>query len=99
MVQVVKLAHAGEPAFQHLHIGLRRHRLRLVGRHNKREAVHGVAPAPEAVRLATPLFRPARHGALERMAVQVGHPGQKHRVALVARLRRGPFLDPADPRP
>lgn len=92
VVNVVKLADAREAAFEHLQKGLRCDGLDIVGSHAVDEAIHRVAPGPEAV-LATIKTRPAllgetRHAALEGMAVQVGQARQADFVALVPGLSR-----------
>ena len=58
VVQIVELADAGEAGLQHLDIELRGDRLDLVRRHRQREAVHHLAPAPEAVGRTGRAFRP-----------------------------------------
>jgi len=87
VVQVVELADPGEPRFQHFHVGLRGHRLALIRAQPVQEAVHQLAPAPEAVARATTDFGQAGHGALEGVAVQVAQPRHHHAQRL--RARRG----------
>ncbi len=92
VVEIVELADARKAGFQHLHIKLRGYGLDLPGRHRQSEAVHHLAPAPEAVRAGAARFGKASHAALEGVAVQIGHAGNEEGVALVAgqeiRLRR-----------
>src|SRR3546814_6872345 len=65
----MKLADAGEAAFQHLDIGERRDGANIVGGHSVEEAIHRLAPGPETVR-PPPLCKP-RHAALKGVAVEV----------------------------
>jgi imidazolonepropionase len=92
VVDVVKLADAREPAFEHLQESLGRNGLDIVGFHVVDEAVHRLAPGPEAVlasiKAGAALLGETRHAALEGMAVQVGQTGQADLVALVVRLCR-----------
>ena len=88
VVEVVELADAREAGLQHLDIELGGDRLDLLGRHRQREAVHHLAPGPEAVGAGAARFGQARHAALEGVAVQIGHAGQQDRVALVAGFGR-----------
>ena len=97
MVEVVEFGNRGETRLQHFHIELRGDRLDVVGRHLKREAVHGFAPGPERVDLPAANFRQTRHGPLEGMAMQV-RGGRRHdRVMLVALPGVGANLDGAYP--
>ena len=77
VVQVVELADGGEARLQHLHVEPGRDRLDIVGRHPRQEAVHHLAPGPEAVVLRAATLDEARHGALEGVAVHVGHAGHR----------------------
>ena len=98
MVQVVELADGGEARFQHLHVGPGGDRLDVVGRHAREEAVHDLAPGPEAVVLRPAPLGEARHGALEGMAVHVGDAGHGDaREPLRSRRGRGAGLDGRDP--
>ena len=87
IVQVVELADRGEARFQHLDVGQRRDRLDVVGGHPRQEAVHHLAPGPEAVVLRTMPLGEAGHGALEGMAVHVRHAGQRRRRRFLRRTR------------
>ncbi len=49
VVQIVELADRGEAGLQHLHVGEGGDRLDVVGREPREEAVHHLAPGPEAV--------------------------------------------------
>ena len=49
VMDVVKFPDPGKSRLQHLDIGLRRHRLDIVGRHAADEAIHQLAPGPETV--------------------------------------------------
>ena len=49
VMQVVELADGGEAGLEHLHVGERRDRLDVVRRELAEEAVHHLAPGPEAV--------------------------------------------------
>ncbi len=60
VVEIVELADRGEAGFQHLHVGERRDRLDVVGREPLEEAVHHLAPGPEAVGRRTAAFAQAR---------------------------------------
>ncbi len=87
-VQIVELADAGEARLEHLDVQLGRDRLHVVRGQVAEERVHHLAPAPERIRPA-PLREP-RQGALERMAVDVGDPGNRpprHRLASAAAAR------------
>ncbi len=102
IVQVVELADAGEARLQHLHVGPRRHRFDVVGRHGREEAIHHLAPGPEAVVVGpAPLHQP-RHGALEGMAVHIGDTGHGNarrsagRLALAHGRRDGRDGPPVD---
>ena len=71
VVQVVELADRGEAGFQHLDEGEGGDRLDVVGREPVEEAVHDLAPGPEAVGRRPAALGQARHAALEGVAVQV----------------------------
>ena len=49
MVQIMELADPGEAGLEHFDIKLRGHRLDIFWLHAVREAVHHLAPSPEAV--------------------------------------------------
>ena len=86
MVQVVEFPDPGETGFQHLGIGERGDRLDLVRTQPLQEAVHDLAPGPEAVGRRTAHFGQARHAALEGVAVQIGQSGQRWAIGAFARL-------------
>jgi hypothetical protein len=70
-------------------IGERRDRLDIVGRQFAEEAVHHLAPGPEAVMRRASFLGEAGHAALERVAVQVRHAGDREaRNVLRAAARR-----------
>ena len=83
MMEIVKFADPGKTRFQHLDIGLRRHRLDIVGGHAADKAIHQFAPAPETVGGVSPDFGQAGHAALKSMAVQIGHAREPDAVTLV----------------
>lgn len=86
MVQVVELAHAGEAGFEHFHVGLLGDGLHRFGLQVRQEAVHQLAPAPEAVTaLPADLGQPG-HAPLESVTVQVAQPRQRDGQRGVARL-------------
>ena len=72
VMQVVELGNPGEARFEHLHVGLRRDRLEIVRRQPFDEAIHLLTPGPERIGLGAAPFREPRHGALKRVAVQIG---------------------------
>jgi hypothetical protein len=81
VVQVMEFCDRGEAGFQHFHVGERGNCFDLVRSERGKEAIHDLAPRPE---ITAALGEP-RHAALERVAVQVGHAGQRdtgqaHRV-------------------
>src|SRR5262249_19594942 len=82
-----KRADVGKARFQHLGEAQRGDRLELLGTDAVEEAVHELAPAPEAVRARRAPFRQSRETPLKRMTVQVRQSRQRDRVALIARLR------------
>ena len=49
MVQIMELADPREAGLEHFDIELRGHRLDILRLHAEREAVHDLAPGPEAV--------------------------------------------------
>ena len=89
VMNIMKLADAGESGLQHFNVGLCRDRLNIVGGHAANKAVHHFAPGPETVRRAAPDFREPRHATLERMTVQIGHAGKPDPVMFITRIRRG----------
>ncbi|MNV63552.1 hypothetical protein D3C71_1561530 [compost metagenome] len=91
VVQVMELTDPGEAGFQHFHIGLLGDRLHRLGLQMRQEAVHQLAPAPEAVAaVAADLGQPG-HAALEGVAVQVAQARQRDRQRGIARLGRHTF--------
>ena len=76
-MQIVKLADRGEARFQHLHVGERGDRLDVVGCEPAEEAIHHLAPGPEAVGRRTAALGEPGHAALEGVAVQVGQTRQR----------------------
>ena len=90
LVQVMKLADAREACLEHLRERERRDRLELLGIDPLDEPIHELAPGPEAVVRGPAALREARDGALEGVTVQVGQPGNAHRVALIVVGRRRP---------
>lgn len=71
VMKVVELADARETPLQHLEIGEGGDRLDVVRREAAEEAVHDLAPGPEAVGTGAAPFGEARHPALESVAMQV----------------------------
>ena len=92
VVQIVELGHRGEAGLQHLHVGERGDRLDVVGGEDGEEAVHHLAPGPE---IAAALGQ-ARHAALEGVAVQVGHAGQRDAGEAGGVVRWGAGVDGGD---
>ena len=92
VMQVVEFADRREAGLEHLHVGERRDRLDVVGRQLAEEAVHHLAPGPEAVMRRASLLGESRHAALERVAVQVRHAGDREARdvlrAVARRIRR-----------
>ncbi|EPZ87428.1 hypothetical protein BURCENK562V_C0919 [Burkholderia cenocepacia K56-2Valvano] len=76
VMHVVEFAHRRVAALEHLDIQPACNRRERVGRDLQREAVHQVAPAPEAVGGIRAVFGEPRHRALERVRMQVRHAGQ-----------------------
>jgi hypothetical protein len=95
VVQVVELRDRGEPVLQQLGVELRGDGLRIFRREAPDEAVHRLAPGPEAVAPGgAAALRPTGHGALEGVGVEVGHArddmaGQAARRARRASMRSG----------
>ena len=87
VMNVIELGHGGEARLLHLHEGQRRHRLHLLGRQAVGEAIHEVAPSPEAVPPRGPCLGHARHGALEGVAVEVRRRRQQRVHGYVAGTR------------
>ena len=96
MVQIVEFGQRGKAALDHLHHGIGADRLHALGRQPVQETIHDLPPGPERIRRrATRLGQP-RHAALEGVAVQVGHAGQRNAGNAFA-LARGIRLDGLDP--
>ena len=95
MVNVVKLGDRGEAGLEHLHLGEGGDRLHLVRAEPVEEAVHQLAPGPEAVAgIGAPPFGQAGHRALKRVTVQIDRRRQEYADAPPS--RRGPGLDRGD---
>ena len=92
-MQVVKLAHAREAAFQHLDICLGGDRFHVLRGETIQKMIHDLAPGPERVCAGRAHLRQAGHPALESVRVQIGQPGNGHRSLLIAGLRRRVGLD------
>ena len=97
-MQIVELADGGVAGLQHLDVQLGRDRLELLGRDREREAIHQVAPGPEAVGTAcsggAELGQPGER-ALEGVRVQVRHAGHDRARGVAARRggrRAGAYL-------
>ena len=73
VMQIVELRHRRKPSLEHLHIKVRGDSLHLRWVDFCREAIHRVAPGPEAVRSVQAQFGQPRHRALKRMGMDVGH--------------------------
>ncbi len=71
MMQVLELANPAEAGLHHLHVGLARHCLQLLGPHARGEAVHGLAPTPEIVCCRAAQLGKPGHATLKCVAVQV----------------------------
>jgi hypothetical protein len=96
VVHVVKFTDAREAGLEHFHERPCRHRLEILGRHALDETIHERAPTPEIVGIGTAVFGQAGHAALEAMAVQVRHAGQRDRDPLHAGSWRGTGLERGD---
>ncbi len=96
VVEVMELADAGEAAFQHFHVGLGGDGLHCLRAQVGQEAVHQLAPAPEAVTVAATDLGQAGHAALERVAVQVGQARQQQANAGITVLRALPRFNAGD---
>ncbi len=96
VVEVVELADAGEPGLEHLHVEVGCDGLDVVGGHGEGEAVHLRAPGPEVVAGGAAELGEARHGALEGVAVDVGHTGDEDLDALVSGAGGDVGLDGGD---
>src|SRR5690606_10352624 len=62
------------------------------------EAIHHLAPGPEAVTARATMFGQTRKPALEGMAVEIGHPRNERRDADIARSGADTALDGRDQR-
>src|SRR5690606_13077778 len=91
MVEVVELAHAGDPREGHLEEGDAGDRLHLLGAELEGRAVHLLPPAPEVVALAAGLPRlgPSTDRALEGVAVGVDEAGDEEPSRQAHHLRLG----------
>lgn len=97
VVEVVELADAGIARLQHLHEGEGRQCLRLFGRKGEGEAVHHLAPGPEAVPPRPALLGQPGEAALERMAMEVREAGEQDVDLGVAGTGGGIGGDGGDP--
>ena len=97
VVQIMKLADAGEAALQHLQEGQGGDGLDLLRPAPVQKAIHQRPPGPEVVVRRPARLGQARHRALKGVAVQIGHPGQRDAAARVRRLARHAGLHPGDP--
>ncbi len=96
VMEIVELAHRGVAGLQHLQEDQRRDGLDLLGRQPVQEAVHQLAPGPEAVApRRAPLGHPG-HGALEGVAVQVAERRQQRVDAGIAGGGVGAGVDRGD---
>ncbi len=77
MMHVVELGHRGVAGLEHLDVQLAGNDLQLLRGDLADQAIHQLAPGPEAVVGVARDFRQPSHGPLERMRVQVGHAGQQ----------------------
>lgn len=80
VMQVVEFGHLGVSALEHFDIQLTGDHLHLLRRQALHQAVHQIAPGPEAVLRVTRHFRQPGHRALESVRVQVRH--ARHRIAV-----------------
>ena len=94
VVQIVELGDRGVARLQHLAIELGRDGLDIVGAEPVDEAVHHLAPGPEAVPAGPSALGQPGHRPLEGVAVQVRHPGERDAADALAPIAR---LDPGDP--
>src|SRR5579863_204941 len=84
VVQVMKLTDMGEPSFEHLGVGECGQRLELLRVDALDEAVHEVAPGPEAIATRSAALGEAGEAALEGVTVEVAEPGECDPVSLIA---------------
>src|SRR6185437_11743520 len=96
LMQVVKLTDAGEAGLEHLRERERRDGLELIRIDPLHEAIHELTPGPEAVLSGTAALRQPGDGALKRVAVQVGEPGDARRMTLIPITRLDIRLDGGD---
>ena len=88
MVEIVELTDRGGAGLEHFHIGLCGDGGDVFRGQAVQEAVHFLAPAPEAVFALRFSLRPPGHGALEGVAVHIGQAGQGDRALRRAFRRR-----------
>ena len=75
VVQVMKLANCRVAGLEHLEVEQGSDGADLVGSETREEEIHHLAPAPETVRRSRSRpFPQSRHGPLEGMTVEIGHP-------------------------
>ena len=96
VVQIMELPDAGEAGLQHLDIGERGDRLDLIGAQPLQEAVHDLAPSPEAVGRGAAYLSQSRHPALKGVAVKIGQARQRWAIGAFARLARRVRLNRGD---
>ena len=96
VMQVVELADRGEADLEHLHVGEGGDRLDVIGRKPGEEAIHHLAPGPEAVGGLATMLGKAGHAALERMAVQVGQARHGDTGEVLGAVARGAVGDRHD---
>ena len=96
VVQIMELADGGEAGLQHFHIGERGDGLDVVGRKALKEAVHHLAPGPEAVGGRTAALGEPGHAALEGVAMQVGKTGNGNAGNAIGPAMQRAFRDGGD---
>ena len=100
MVEIMEFGDGGIAGFQHLDIELAGDCFHLLGPEATDEAIHQLAPGPEAIvlrpRLRAGLLGQPRHGALEGVAVEIGHAGDDGAGGAKGGTRRGAGLDRGD---
>ena len=82
VVQVVELADGGVAGFQHFRVELHRHGVQRIGIQPAGEAVHQLAPGPEAVGRIGLVFGQAGHRALEGVRMGVRDAGQREAAGI-----------------
>ncbi|MNN65590.1 hypothetical protein D3C81_1811020 [compost metagenome] len=92
-MHVMEFGYRGVAGLEHFDIQLAGDDLQLLRGDLPDQAVHQVAPGPEAVVGVAGDFRQTRHGALEGMRVQVGHAGQQRAGQALGAFGRSTRLD------